>query len=145
MFVDQKSAGMEKLQTHQTHNEVTASDPVMFVTKAIQALLRQPDGISFSIDGEDCPYRFRGGTVSNVKVNSAWVMFSYDDCTLRTKEIKDCVAFLKFLTEGGSLKDIHFIKVRGTLKRQAEKEEAKKCTSFLPRSRTFGRTIHSVP
>lgn len=142
MFVDQKSAGMEQLQTH---NEATASDPTMFVTRAIQALLQQSDGISLSIDGEDGPYRFRGGIVTNVKVNSAWIMFSCDDCTLRTKEIKDCVAFLKFLTEGGSLKDIHFIKVHGTLLRPVEKEEVKKCTSFLPRSRTFGRTIQSVP
>lgn len=138
MFVDQKIAGMEPLQAPQGTTQI--ADSADFVTKAIQSLVMQSEGLSLAIDGEEKPYRLAGGMVSKVIVGSAWIMFSHDDCVFRTKEIKDRDAFLKFLTDGGSTTTIRFTKVCGCLKRPAETVVAKPRQAFIPRSRRdFGR------
>jgi hypothetical protein len=116
----------------------TREDPTERLGLALKQLMMRPGGLAITIEGEERPFRLTGAGVTNLKVNSAWIMFTYDgDCIFRTKEFKDRDAFLDKISSGSdAIQSVRFTKVCGQLRRPVVSEPvAKKPHGFLPRSR----------
>jgi hypothetical protein len=122
-----------------TANGTRPNPTTVSVDQALKELMMRPGGLAISIEGEEKPFRLTGAGVTNLKVDSAWIMFTYDgDCIFRTKEFKDRDLFLTQISAGSdAILSVRFTKVCGQLRRPVENDvtAVKKPSGFIPRSR----------
>ena len=67
----------------------------------LEGSIKKPSGFTITVDTRDRPMCLKGGEISNVKIDSAWVGFTHDGVPYRTKEIPHRDNFISWVHGGG--------------------------------------------
>lgn len=120
-------------EPEETQTEVSQrKTPDQRVMELMTELLKR-GGINLTVQGQENPVEFRDVTLTDLKIDSAWIRIGLGGCILRTDTINDRAAFLSWVDTGGCGKlNAKFSKVTGKL---PEPEVAE--SRFKPRSRGY--------